>query len=296
MKKLMYEWGYQPTDNELRDFQVALFKNEKGKFDKNNLLQFRRNFNFNDRDFELLLIERNFFEKLDELAMASKEEARFDLIAENSAFKIEYIFIRNSDLDKRFEKSIQISEDEIKKELAKENKNLTAADPKKQKNEIIKKIKTAQKEAQKRKLLTMIQEISKKNASLTNISKFSGMPLYQSIPFKPGEQIYSAGKNKTIAAGLSDAQDFITSLSQKPLKTVFGPISTNYGTYYYTIMNRSFPNLEKKYPNLDRELEKRVALLKNERKRVLFQEIFESYRNKLKIVRHDSKFFKNEEQ
>lgn len=299
MKKLMYSWGYIPSKEELKDFQVNFARNKKGKFDKESLINFRRSFNFTDKDFELLLIERNFFDKLDDFAVVNDDDARFQLISSSAKFQVAYVFLEKSKLNSILSKNIRISKKEIEAEFKKESKKIkeqgkgakSKKQPKldnKKRKAIIRKLKKQKVAQAKISLEKKLQKLIKKGAGLGTISRISKIPITTSTMFEPGSQIRSKQK---MAPGLADSPEFIDQIRKSKLNSPLGPIKTPFGEYFVALKKRQIPLAREKYKNLKRELAKRNEIQKSQMKRTIYQDILESYRNKFKIKKFDSQFF-----
>lgn len=311
VRRLMQEWDYQASDEELRDFFLTNFR-DKGKFDRERLLAFRKYFAFTDDDFRLLLEQMNFGEILNELSAVSQEDVRFQVMANQTKLQLKYLYIPNADLNKRLDKRIKLNEKEISEQISQEKKRLEQAKIKQDNDKGSKtnkrnKDKKSDKELRKmamnrlknkkradlrQNLLKQLANAQKKGASLGALARLAGFPVLISNEFSPGERIFKKGDKKSLASGLHNSTYFAQKILSIKNNQVLGPISSSYGDYYVSILGKKIPNPKSDQEKISEKMVSKERILEYQLRNIFTQDIYLSFRNQLKIERYDSRFFK----
>ncbi|MBP7902387.1 MAG: SurA N-terminal domain-containing protein [Spirochaetes bacterium] len=180
------------------------FTDEKGTFSDDRMKRFMENFRFTLKEYhqsmkkELIRYELN---KLVEFASAvSKDEIQFANIVRNSDYQIKFVFIPNRDLTEKYKDKVNVTEDEITKEL--KNNPGEVRDPETDRTRIKNKLQTKKLDLIKTELINSLNAVSEKGGKIEESAAILGARVMSSAPYKIGAKISEESNPENVLTGL----------------------------------------------------------------------------------------------
>ncbi len=260
------ELGFDVTDERInrKIKEMEEFKNPStGKYDPERLKLILRQNNLNINDFTKLvrknLIKEDMLKILRMGIAVTSDDINTEYLINNSAIQIKFAFLSNSDIEKKFEKNIKVTDSEIDEEM---NRNLKEIkDPETDKERIRKKIRQQKLEKLTKELIASLNKISSDNGSFTKAASILQGKIKISKRFKIGEIIKESGKEERSFPDLSNSKTFRESVLSLKNEAASEAVLTSSGIYIFTPtfldVKKDLPS-EKAAADIRKDLENKI--------------------------------------
>ncbi len=276
--------GIQVSDDRVMKSIKNFFKDQDGKFSKIYMDRYLVHYHMGFSDFFSMIKEDliiNEFRHLMSLGEGvSPDEVKTDFSVENSKIQIKYCYISGSDLNKRYNDSINISEKEIDEQLQKSKNEIK--DPATDRKRIKDKLEKNKLNALKNELIGKIDKLAEGNKSFKEASSVLGGIVYTSNIFKIGDPIREGSDKGKIIHSISNSEIFINGYLTMEYGKTSRVIDSFDGLYIFTPIKKEFTLKE---PGTNDYAKIEYNLL-DEKNNALFMSELSSLREKAKIIRN----------
>ncbi|HOP28083.1 MAG TPA: SurA N-terminal domain-containing protein [Spirochaetota bacterium] len=213
-------------------------------------------------------------------AAVPKEEIASKAVSESSSIQIQYAFLSNDEIKKRYAKDLTVSDADIDSEIA--ASKVKISDPKTDREKIKKDLEDKKLEKIKNDLTEKINAISSAGGSFSTASAVLNGKVSRSATFKIGEPVKTEGKDSKEISAISKSPVFTDKCLALNINAASPVISSGAGLYIFTPVLKSYktdvPDAEK--------TEKLKQTLASENITMIT-------RNLLKEINEESKIIKN---
>ncbi len=210
----------------------------------------------------------------------SKEEISSKAIADSSNLQIQYAFLSNEDMKKRYEKEITVTDADIDSEIA--ASKVKISDPKTDREKIKKELEEKRLEKIKNDLTEKVNAVSSSGGSFTAAAAILNGKVMKSAPFKIGEPVKTDDKESREIFAISKSPVFIDKCLALNLNISSPVIASANGLYIFTPVVKTY-----KTDAPDAENSEKI------RRTLLTGNITMLTRNLIKEINENSKIVKN---
>lgn len=210
----------------------------------------------------------------------AKEEIASKAVSESSSIQIQYAFVSNEDLRKKYEKELAVTDADIDAEIA--ASKVKISDPKTDREKIKKDLEDKKLEKIKNDLTEKINAISNAGGSFSSAAAILNGKVSRSAPFKIGEPVKTEGKDSKEISAISKSPVFNDKCLALNINAASPVINSGTGLYIFTPLVKSY-----KTDTPDAEKTEKIS------KSLASENITMVTRNLLKEMNEKSKIVKN---
>lgn len=278
--------GFEASDTRVaRDLKKYPFLQDKdGKFDPKKFNTYLENTWLTIDKFYLLhkndYIRRDFMDFVMMGVSVSPADLKSEYVSDNSKIQIKYSFISNPDLKKKFKAQLEVKEDEISKEMAKNKSEVK--DPKTDKIRIKKKLETNKLNKLKKELADKINAIALRGGQFTQTSALLGGKVGLSNQFKIGGYVKENTKKGRPLTTLSNSKIFQENCLKLPVGVSSRTIEAATGMYVFTPILKDI----KKTEPTEKDLESLRKMSENQTSYSIYNKIMSKFYEDSKIIKN----------
>ncbi|HOP64268.1 MAG TPA: SurA N-terminal domain-containing protein [Spirochaetota bacterium] len=210
----------------------------------------------------------------------SKEEIAAKSTAENSKIQIQYSFLSNDAIKKRYIKEIAVSDSDIDSEIA--ASNVKISDPKTDREKLRKELEEKKLDKIKNDITEKINAVSSAGGSFSSAAAILNGKILRSAPFKIGEPVKTADKDSREILAISKSPVFLDKCLALNINAASPVIISAEGLYVFTPVVKSY---RKETPDAETTAKLKQSLIAGN--------ISMLTRNLLKELNEESKIVKN---
>lgn len=180
-------------------------------------------------------------------AAVSKEEIASKAVSESSTIQIQYAFLTNEDMKKRYEKELTVTDADIDAEIS--ASKVKISDPKTDREKIKKGLEEKKLEKIKNDLTEKINAVASTGGTFGTTSAILNGKVSRSAPFKIGESVKTEGKDSKEITAISKSPVFSDKCLALNINAASPVIIAGSGLYIFTPVVKSYktetPDTEK---------------------------------------------------
>lgn len=237
--------GFRITDDRISKIikNSPDFKNPStGKFDPDYFQAVLRNNRLSIDEYEKIMRREIAISDLRFMlntgSAVSKEEVIKKAISDSSNIQIQYSFLSNDDIRRKYEKDITVTDGDIDAEIA--ASKVKISDPKTDREKIKKEIEDKRLENIKNNLTEKINAVSTAGGTFNTAAAILNGKVSRSAAFKIGEPVKSEGKDSKEIAAISKSPVFADKCLAMEINSASPVISSVNGLYIFTPVVKSF--------------------------------------------------------
>ncbi len=171
-------------------------------------------------------------------AAVAKEDIASKSISESSNIQIQYAFLSNEDMKKRYQKELTVSDSDIDSEIA--ASKVKISDPKTDREKIKKDIEEKKLEKIKNDLTEKINAVSTAGGAFSTAAAILNGRVSRSASFKIGEPVKTEGKDSKEISAISKSPVFTDKCLALNINAASPVISSGAGLYIFTPAVKSY--------------------------------------------------------
>jgi hypothetical protein len=278
------EIGITVSDAIAMDYIRNIFRDQTGKFNKAYLDRTLEHYHQGLSGFVLTVKEDLIINQLRQMLFlgvgVSPEEVKTEYAINNSGIQIKYCYVSSTDINKRFKEKINITDQEIDKELQKSKDEIK--DPVTDRKRIKDKLEKEKLNKHKLELVNSIDKLADEKKSFNEAAAYLGGGVSVSNVFKIGDPIREGNDKGKILYSLSNSAIFNEGLFSVERGRTSRVLDSFDGLYIFTPVRNELAMAEppvKEYKKIENEL-------LEQKNNSVFMSVISSFYEKSKIIRN----------
>ncbi len=280
--------GLSVSDDRIADMirnDIQAFKDpETGKFDPDRYQRIREVNHLNNKGFyEMLrkdILKDDYISLIRTGIAVSADDVSTEYIADNSSIQIQYAYVSDIDLKKRWKNELAVTEDEINAEMAKNKKEIK--DPKSDRPRISKKIENDKFNRLRKGLVDSLNAIALKKGGFTEAAAMLGGAPVLSDVFKPGGEVNEKGSKDRNLSAIAASSIFIEECASIERGKASRAIESSAGLYVFSPVRFDIPKTAPS-PEEKQKIEQRIS---GETYNMVTSNLMKDLHEKSKIVKN----------